>query len=275
MVIVTGLSGAGKSTAIDALEDMGFYCCDNLPVSLLDEFVKTLENKIHKDGAISVDGRQAGSIDELQKGIENIEKRGHHVDIVFVEATDDIIVRRYSQTRRRHPLSGDDVGAGISRDREILAPLRSEALTIDTSGLNVHELKSIISERFKSGGGDMAVALQSFGFKYGLPRDLNVVFDVRFLPNPYFDENLKSKDGREKVVSDYVLDTKNGQDILNRIIDYIEFTLPLFAKEGKLYSSIGIGCTGGRHRSVAIVEEISKRLGKDWDILTRHRDVDR
>ena len=121
----------------------------------------------------------------------------------------------------------------------------------------------------------MAVALQSFGFKYGLPRDLNVVFDVRFLPNPYFDENLKSKDGREKVVSDYVLDTKNGQDILNRIIDYIEFTLPLFAKEGKLYSSIGIGCTGGRHRSVAIVEEISKRLGKDWDILTRHRDVDR
>lgn len=275
IVIVTGLSGAGKSTVVAALEDLGFYCCDNLPVTMLAEFVKNLEESSIANGAISIDGRQTILTDYIDAELDKLRKAGHTVETIFLEAEDGILIRRYSQTRRRHPLSGDDVGAGIARDREILAPLRSSAQSIDTSGLTVHELKAIVSERFRSDGGAMSVSLQSFGFKYGLPRDLDVVFDVRFLPNPYFVEDLRPRDGRQKVVSDYVLTNPKGKELFERISDYLKYSLPNFESEGKLYSTIGIGCTGGRHRSVALVEAISKELSETWEILVRHRDVNR
>jgi UPF0042 nucleotide-binding protein len=192
---------------------------------------------------------------------------------MFLDASDEVLLRRFSETRRRHPLSGDDLSDGVRRDREVMAELRQGAAVVDTSNLTMHQLKSIIQDRY-GGTGKLAVTLVSFGFKNGLPLEFNMVFDVRFLQNPYYEPNLTHLDGRDPEVAKFVLGPE-GMEWLRQVEHLLRFTLPQFQKEGKLYVTICVGCTGGRHRSVTIVEELRRRLGGEWDILVRHRDVER
>jgi UPF0042 nucleotide-binding protein len=274
IVIVTGLSGAGKSTALRALEDIEFTCVDNIPVPLVDQLVDHLAQEGDCDKlAIAVDSRQRRNLSGWSTALAKLRGAGHRLDVMFLDASDEVLLRRYSETRRRHPLSGDDLSEGVRRDREVMTELHSGAAVIDTSHLNMHQLKSIIQERY-GGTGKLAVTLVSFGFKYGLPVELNHVFDVRFLPNPYFEPTLSHLDGRDPAVASYVLGP-DGLELVRQIESILRFSLPQFQKEGKLYVTICVGCTGGRHRSVAIVEELRKRLGSAWDIVVRHRDMDR
>ena len=274
IVIVTGLSGAGKSTALRALEDIEFTCVDNIPVPLVSQLVDHLVQEGDRDKlAIAVDSRQRRNLGGWTQALAKLRGQGHRLDVMFLDASDEVLLRRYSETRRRHPLSGDELTEGVRRDREVMDELRPGAAVIDTSHLNMHQLKSIIQERY-GGTGKLAVTLVSFGFKHGLPIELNHVFDVRFLPNPYFEPTLTHLDGRDPAVAAYVLGP-DGLEAVRQVEGILRFSLPQFQKEGKLYVTICIGCTGGRHRSVAIVEELRKRLGSSWDIMVRHRDVDR
>jgi UPF0042 nucleotide-binding protein len=207
--------------------------------------------------------------------VARLRADGHRVDILFLEAPDEVLLRRYSETRRRHPLSGDELSDGIQRDRETLALLREDAAVVNSGPLNVHELKAIIQERYGRTAGTLAVTLQSFGYKHGGPADSDLVFDVRFLPNPYFVAELSASDGREPKVAEFVLQTALGTELVNELERFLRFTLPNFAREGKLYLTVAVGCTGGRHRSVAVVEELYRRLGAEWDVVVRHRDLQR
>ncbi len=273
IVIVTGLSGAGKSTALRALEDIEFYCVDNIPVPLVAQLVEHLANEGRDKLAIAVDSRQRRNLGAWAGALGKLRAAGHRLEVMFLDASDEVLLRRFSETRRRHPLSGDDLVDGVRRDRELMTEMRPGAAVIDTSQLNMHQLKAIIQDRY-GGTGKLAVTLISFGFKYGLPLDFNLVFDVRFLPNPYFEPALTHLDGRDPEVSKFVLGA-DGQELTRQVESLLRFTLPHFQKEGKLYVTICVGCTGGRHRSVAIVEELRRRLGGDYDMLVRHRDVER
>ncbi len=274
IVIVTGLSGAGKSTALRALEDIEFFCVDNIPVPLVAQMVDHLAHEGDRDKlAIAIDSRQRRNLGAWQGAIDKLRGAGHRLEVMFLDASDEVLLRRYSETRRRHPLSGDDLSDGVRRDREVMAELRHGAAVVDTSNMTLHQLKSIIQDRY-GGTGKLAVTLVSFGFKHGLPLEFNLVFDVRFLQNPYFEPNLTHLDGRDPEVAKFVLKT-DGLELVRQVEGLLRFTLPHFQKEGKLYVTICVGCTGGRHRSVTIVEELRRRLGGEWDILVRHRDVER
>jgi UPF0042 nucleotide-binding protein len=275
IVIVTGLSGAGKSTALRALEDIEFTCVDNIPLT----FVPAIVEHIGHEGeaakvAVAIDARQKRHLGTWGEIVGKLQDTGHRVEVMFLDAKDELLLRRFSETRRRHPLSGDDLAAGIREDRSLMAPLRAGADVIDTTALSPHQLKAIIQDHYGSKE-RLAVTLLSFGFKHGLPADLNHVFDVRFLPNPHFVPELKPFDGRDAKVAKYALDGKEGRELVELIEKMLRFSLPQFQNEGKLYVTIAVGCTGGRHRSVAVVEELRRRLGDEWDILVRHRDVDR
>jgi RNase adapter protein RapZ len=274
IVIVTGLSGAGKSTALRALEDIEFTCVDNIPVPLVGQLVEhvAIEGE-HDKLAIAIDSRQRKNLGAWHGALEKLRAAGHRLDVMFLDANDEVLLRRFSETRRRHPLSGDEVSEGVRKDREVMAELRGGALVVDTSNLNMHQLKAIIQDRY-GGTGKLAVTLVSFGFKHGLPNELNHVFDVRFLPNPYFEPTLSHLDGRDPEVARYVL-RDDALVMVDEIEKIVRFSLPHFQQEGKLYVTICVGCTGGRHRSVVIVEELRRRLGAEWDILVRHRDIDR
>jgi UPF0042 nucleotide-binding protein len=274
IVIVTGLSGAGKSTALRALEDIEFYCVDNIPVPLVAQMVDHLAHEHDRDKlAIAIDARQRRNLSAWQTTLAKLRGAGHRLEVMFLDASDEVLLRRFSETRRRHPLSGDDLSDGVRRDREVMAELRHGAAVVDTSNLTMHQLKSIIQDRY-GGTGKLAVTIVSFGFKNGLPLEFNMVFDVRFLQNPYYEPNLTHLDGRDPEVAKFVLGP-DGMEWLRQVETLLRFTLPQFQKEGKLYVTICVGCTGGRHRSVTIVEELRRRLGGEWDILVRHRDVER
>ena len=274
IVIVTGLSGAGKSTALRALEDIQFTCVDNIPVPLMAQMVDHLAHEGDCDKlAIAIDSRQLHNLSAWQDALGKLRGAGHRLEVMFLDATDEVLLRRFSETRRRHPLSGDDLSDGVRRDREVMAEMRQGAAVVDTSNLNMHQLKSIIQDRY-GGTGKLAVTFVSFGFKHGLPLEFNLVFDVRFLPNPYFEPSLTHLDGRDPEVAKFVLEA-DGLELTRQVESLLRFTLPHFQQEGKLYVTICVGCTGGRHRSVTIVEELRRRLGSEWDILVRHRDVER
>lgn len=275
IVMVTGLSGAGKSTALRALEDGQFFCVDNLPLPLIPELATLMARIGIEHVAVSVDARQHMFLDSYRDIVVRLRAEGHRIEVLFLEAPDDVLLRRYSETRRRHPLSGDELSDGIHRDRESLAQMREDAAVIDTGKLNVHELKALVTERFARTEGTMAVTLQSFGYKHGLPPDSDVVFDVRFLPNPYFVSELSAGDGRDARVAEFVLGSPQGGELVDHLERFLRFSLPNYAREGKLYLTVAVGCTGGRHRSVAVVEELSRRLGPEWDLVVRHRDLNR
>jgi UPF0042 nucleotide-binding protein len=274
IVIVTGLSGAGKSTALRALEDIEFTCVDNIPLPLLTQMVDYLAHEGDRDKlAIAIDARQRRHLAQWGAAMAKLRGAGHRLEVMFLDASDQVLLRRFSETRRRHPLSGDDLLDGIRRDHELMADLRKGAAVVDTTNLSMHQLKSIIQDRY-GGTGKLAVTIVSFGFKYGLPLEFNLVFDVRFLPNPHFEPALAHLDGRDPDVSKFVFGP-DGTELVRQVEGLLRFALPQFQKEGKLYVTICVGCTGGRHRSVAVVEELRRRLGDEWDMLVRHRDVER
>jgi UPF0042 nucleotide-binding protein len=276
IVIVTGLSGAGKSTALRALEDIEFTCVDNIPVPLVVQMVDHLAHEGDRDKlAIAIDARQRKNLTAWADTIAKLRGAGHRLEVMFLDASDEALLRRFSETRRRHPLSGDDLSEGVRRDREVMQDLRDGAAIVDTTNLNMHQLKAIIQDRY-GGDGKLAVTLVSFGFKHGLPLEFNLVFDVRFLPNPYFEPSLTHLDGRDPSVAKFVLgpDSTDGKQLVEQVEQLLRTQLPLFQQEGKLYVTVAVGCTGGRHRSVAVVEELRRRLGDEWDILVRHRDVE-
>ena len=277
IVVVTGMSGAGKSTALKALEDLGFYCADNLPMPLLKQFVELLgQVKNLAKVALVVDARAGEFLGGFQAVFEAILAAGHTVEVLFLDAPDQVLLRRFSETRRRHPLGGDDLRKGIDEERRLLGGLHDYpgAAVVNTDGLNVHQLKGIVQERYGKREGALGSTLLSFGFKLGLPPEADVVFDVRFLPNPYFEPTLTSRTGLETEVQDFVLGSPDAEAFLGLAERMLRFTIPRYEREGKAYLTIAIGCTGGRHRSVSIVEELARRLGAVHSITVRHRDLE-
>jgi UPF0042 nucleotide-binding protein len=277
IVVVTGLSGAGKSTVLRALEDIGYFCVDNLPLPLAERFVELLSAQGETDrAAIVVDAREGDFLLGYREVFRELRAKGHPVEVLFLDASDDALIRRFSETRRRHPLAGDDLRAGMARERKMLQPMREDAEAIvDTGNLNVHQLKGIIQERYGKNTGALSLTLLSFGFKHGYPAEADMVLDVRFLPNPYFVESLSAATGLEHHVSRFVLDNEDAREFLKKTEDLLVFSLPRFEREGKAYLTIAIGCTGGRHRSVAVAEELGRRLATRFPLTIRHRDLDR
>lgn len=278
--IVTGLSGSGKSFAIRALEDNGFFCVDNLPALLIPKFIDLChgyEEEIIRI-ALGVDLRGSRFLQSLPEVLAGVRGAGHHVQVLFFDASDDVLLRRFSETRRPHPLSGDgSIQDGISRERRALEPIRALAdKVIDTSDLNVHQLKREMEQQFCQAptARRMTLFFTSFGYKFGIPHDTDMILDVRFLPNPYFVNKLRGRSGLEKEVEDYVLCNPETRAFLDRLFALLEFTLPLYEREGKSSLTLALGCTGGRHRSVVLVEELRKRFGDGaFRIHVKHRDI--
>jgi UPF0042 nucleotide-binding protein len=282
VVILTGVSGSGKSTALRALEDAGFYCVDNLPILFLE---KLLELSGHTAGEVSrialvVDARDGRFLAEAPRIIQEVRSKGTDVQVLFLEASDESLVRRYSETRRRHPLAGESgtVPDGIAAERRALAELKSIAdEVVDSTTLNVHELKRLVTRRFAAGdGARLGVTLVSFGFRFGIPSHADMVLDVRFLPNPFFVPELKPLPGTDPRVAEYVLEQPDAKAFLERLHDLCGFLLPRYRAEGKSYLTIAIGCTGGKHRSVAIAAALAERLeGGGQPVRLWHRDVEK
>lgn len=278
VVIVTGLSGSGKTTALRALEDCGFFCIDNLPVPLLPKVLELAADRPNEQSlAFVIDTREREFLDDAVGMIDRLRKSDAHLQVLFLEADDEELVRRYSETRRRHPMTdGDTIREAIDRERKRLADLRDIADAIlNTSEHTPHTLGSLIEERY---AGEQpthfSITLLTFGFKHGLPAECDLVFDLRFLPNPYYVADLKEQDGRDPDVQQYVLTQSEAARFISHFQEMTDFILPLYEREGKNYLTIGLGCTGGRHRSVSMAEELGDRLRTaGWDVKTRHRDV--
>jgi UPF0042 nucleotide-binding protein len=279
VIIVTGLSGSGKTTVLHTLEDLGFYCVDNLPVALLPSFLH-LPRGFSRDVfrcALVMDSRQTGFVERYPAVFKRLDGEGYHLEILFLECSDTTLVRRFSETRRQHPLAqGGSVSDGIRRERAMLAPLREAARwVLDSSVLSVHQLRDSVVDLIASKSREMAVILMSFGYKHGLPLEADMVIDIRFLPNPYFVDDLRPLDGRDQKVRDFVLTNPETGDFLDRLVEFLDFLLPRYHREGKAYLTIAVGCTGGRHRSVALVEDLAQRLAdKPYPLSIRHRDAD-
>lgn len=281
VAVITGLSGSGKSTAIHLLEDLGFYCIDNLPSVLIPRFLDLCEDSDEISRvALGVDTRGRSFLDEMPRVLDEIRSRGHRAQVVYLEASDDALVRRFSETRRPHPMAeGSDVAAGIRRERDRLAALRAQADRIlDTTAFTSQELREELRGIFgrEGGVGGLRVNLVSFGFKFGLPADADVVWDVRFLPNPFYVGDLRPLTGLDAPVADYVLGQPATRRFLDVAGDFLGFALPLYQREGKSYLTVAVGCTGGRHRSVVLVERLREMLsGGEVEIVVRHRDIRR
>ncbi|MDQ7781499.1 MAG: RNase adapter RapZ [Desulfomonilaceae bacterium] len=280
IVIVTGLSGSGKSTAAHTLEDIGFFCVDNLPVDLLPKLLELTDSggTELKRLALVIDLRQRKFFPRYSSILDSLESRGAPLEILFLEAREEVLVRRYSETRRQHPLAlTGNLLDGITREREDLREIRDRAhWIIDTSNLTVHQLKEEVRKIFANFRSDvLKIVINSFGYGKGLPMESDIVFDVRFLPNPYFVEKLKSKDGRDAEVSEWVLSNETAKDFVARLEEMLAFLLPLYMREGKQYLTISIGCTGGRHRSVVVAEHISRLLMQNphASVEVRHREL--
>ena len=281
-VILTGMSGAGKSTAIKMMEDIGFYCVDNLPIPLLEKFVEltTLQSAELQKVAVGIDIRSGQSFDELHGVLDHMKDNGVEYEILFLDAEDSVLVKRYKETRRNHPLAGGErVDKGIEEERKRLAFLKERAdYIIDTSQLLTRELKAELDKIFIQNQDykNLFITILSFGFKYGIPADADLVFDVRFLPNPYYIEELKKLTGNDKPIQDYVMGFDAAHIFLDKIMDLFDFLLPEYVQEGKNSLVIAIGCTGGKHRSVTLANAIADRLKKtEYGCKVEHRDIDK
>ena len=282
LVIVTGMSGAGKSTALKMLEDMGYFCVDNLPVPLIPKFAELLAvpgTEMNK-AALGVDIRSGQSFQELANVLKVLDEGGCQYEILYLESSDDVLVKRYKETRRFHPLAGSDgrVEDGLKRERELLGFLKEKAdYLVDTSHMLTRELKAELNKIFVQNKEykNLYITVLSFGFKYGIPNDADLVFDVRFLPNPYYIEELRPMSGNDQPVRDYVMNNDTAKQFLTKLTDMVEFLIPNYISEGKTQLVIGIGCTGGKHRSVTLANELDEALKKtDSDgVRIEHRDI--
>lgn len=296
IILISGLSGSGKTTAIKALEDIGFFCVDNLPILLMPKFIELCEQSGGKisniamvediRGVFSYSGAKGEKsfFEDSRKIIEGLRKDGYSIEIIFLETSDNVLVRRFSQTRREHPLAmGRLIREAIQLERELLQGIRDMAnQIIDTTDLNVHQLKKIIQRYAREGKkrGQITVTLLSFGYSFGIPFEADIMMDVRFLPNPYFVEDLKGLRGDNPKVIEYVLKNKEAQEFLNKAYEFILFLLPLFEREGKTHLTIAIGCTGGQHRSMVIVNKLAEMLQESTSeseifLTIRHRDAEK
>lgn len=278
-VMITGMSGAGKTQVMHVLEDMGYYCIDNMPLVFLVPFAKMCFKETNKfeNVAIVVDIRGGDMFDEIGGALKELDQQNFPYEILFLEARESILVKRYKETRRKHPLSlNGTIEDGIMRERERLAYLRGQAThIIDTSRLLTRELKQIILDIYgETEENYFRIQVESFGFKYGIPRDADLVFDVRFLPNPFYIDSLKEHNGTEECVRDFVMKYDQSREFLTKLDDMLTMLIPHYMEEGKSELVIAIGCTGGRHRSVAIAEAIHKKLSsKNFNSIIRHRDM--
>ena len=293
VLVVTGLSGAGRSTALHALEDLGFFCIDNLPPVLAPEAVALCERGGMTRIALGVDVRVRAFLGEIGNVLERLAQANpsrpddamtRNVEVLFLDASDEALLRRFGETRRPHPLSRERTGGagaildGVRAERTRLSPLRARAKhLVDTTHLSVHDLRRTILERFGPAAGGalrLTTRLVSFGFKYGTPVEADLVLDVRFLQNPHFVESLRPLPGTDDRVAHYVLEQVDAAEFLERTEGLLRYVLPRYEREGKSHLTVAIGCTGGRHRSVAIVEELARRMPKDFPLTVRHRDLE-
>ena len=282
VVVITGMSGAGRSTAAKAFEDMGFFVVDNLPPALIDPVVAAGDEagSPRTRVAVAVDSRTgAYSFDQLDEAMDRLHGRGIRTSIVFLDAEDAVLVRRFKETRRPHPMPADTLADSIRQERDAIDHVRSSAdLLVDTSAMNVHELRDYLTAAFSSEvpPQPMRVTIVSFGFKFGTPPELDLLLDVRFLPNPHWVAELRPLTGRDPMVAGYVLDHPDAVEFVERTDGLLEFLLPRYAKEGRSLLAVGVGCTGGHHRSVAIAEELAHRLrARGIEVAVRHKDVER
>ncbi len=279
IVLVTGASGAGRSTAINALEDLGFEAIDNMPLSLMERLLNGPPPS--QPLALGIDVRNRDfSTDAVVEMLDRLSADPDmRTEVLYLDCRPEVLVRRYSETRRKHPLAPSETAdIGIAREMELLVPIRSRAdLLLDTSELTPHDLRAEVGRLFeRSGGARLAVSVESFSYKRGLPRGVDMVFDVRFLANPHWNPDLRNLDGRDPAVAAYVAADPRFEDFFTRIRDLTTSLLPAYIEEGKTYLSIGLGCTGGQHRSVAVAEKLAKALAdQGWQVSTRHRELER
>ncbi|HEX2701534.1 MAG TPA: RNase adapter RapZ [Acidimicrobiales bacterium] len=278
-LIVTGLSGAGRSTAAATLEDLGWLVIDNLPPSLIPQVAGLALPGGESDKIALVSGRSGGAyVDELTAAIDHLRRTGSPVRVLFLDAADDALVRRFEGTRRRHPVGADTVGEGIARERESLATIKAQAdIRVDTTELNVHQLRDRLVDLFDSDPkGGLRTSVISFGYQHGIPLDVDLVFDCRFLPNPHWVDELRPLTGLDAPVRDYVMAQADTKEFLAKLDDLFTLLLPGYVKEGKTYLSVAVGCTGGRHRSVVLAEAVARAMeGHGFKPVVNHRDLDR
>lgn len=279
-VIVTGMSGAGKSTTLKTLEDMGYFCVDNLPIQLMERFAEIAYDKDNEidDVAVGLDIRSGVYLEQLSKCLQELKASDYNYEILFLDSNDDVLIKRYKETRRNHPLARDGrVEEGIKAERSRIAFLRKEAdYIIDTTSLLTRELKAELDKIFlgNSEYSNFIVSVVSFGFKYGIPRDADLVFDVRFLPNPYYDLELRPYTGNDEPIKEFVMQFDVAKEFLNKTVDLLEFLIPNYIKEGKNGLVIAVGCTGGKHRSVTLANGIYKELEPSpYSVKVEHRDI--
>lgn len=281
LVIVTGMSGGGKSTALKMLEDAGYYCVDNLPLPLIDKFMELVRkpgSEIH-DAALGVDVRTDGNFSMVGETLSKLREKGYEFDVLFMDASDHTLLTRYKATRRIHPLAPEGrVEEGIKEERELLTDLKKNAdYILDTSELLTRELKEEIERIFvqDKNYNNLMISLTSFGFKNGIPADADLVFDVRFLPNPYYVEELKPKTGNDREVQEYVMQTPDAEEFLVKLENMLQFLIPRYVEEGKHHLVVAIGCTGGHHRSVTITNKLYERMKNsgEYGLKLYHRDI--
>ena len=283
LVIVTGMSGAGKTVALKVFEDLGYYCVDNMPIPLMEKFAELLmENSGEPDQvAMGVDIRSGDELPQLQEILDRWREKGTPVQILFLDASDDVLIKRYKETRRSHPLAGNGrLDRGISREREKVAFLKRQAdYILDTSSLLTRELREEVARIFSGGQPyeNLFVTILSFGFKYGIPADADLVFDVRFLPNPYYVDELKDQTGEDAAVREYVMQGGTCGEFLEKLFDMMEFLIPNYIKEGKNQLVVAVGCTGGKHRSVTVARALYLRLKerRELGVKLEHRDMEK
>ncbi|MHB8129063.1 MAG: RNase adapter RapZ [Mobilitalea sp.] len=279
-VIVTGMSGAGKSSALKMLEDAGYFCVDNLPIQLVKKFVRLIMQGNQNKIALGLDIRSGQALKEMDNVLQDMKRSGTPCEILFLDCTPEVLVKRYKETRRNHPLSGvGRVEKGIALERERLAFMRKKAdVIIDTSHLLIRELKTQINKIYMDDEkfSNFFITILSFGFKYGIPVDADLVFDVRFLPNPYYVPELKQKTGIDNEVKEFVLNSKIAVEFLDKLEEMLLFLIPHYIAEGKNQLVVSIGCTGGKHRSVTLVNELEVRLNNtEYGLKVEHRDIER
>lgn len=287
IVLITGMSGSGKSVALHALEDAGYYCVDNLPPELLGDFIRLQRAQQRNRVAVAIDARSATSLPNLPRELEKLQRlkaSGLRLHVVFLDASTNTLVRRFSETRRRHPLSQAEGPQGpearealiqiIDRERELLGEIREHAHVIDTSDIRGAQLQSYVKQLLQAPANQMMLVFQSFGFKHGIPVDADYVFDVRMLPNPYYDVQLRPLTGKDAPVQDFLQQQADVQTMQAHIAQFLDHWLPVLNANHRSYVTVAIGCTGGQHRSVYLVEQLAQRYQQQWSTLRRHREMD-